>query len=91
MSFERGVKMGLSRRAHETFKPSGTMAVTQRIRDLKREGKDVLAFSSGEPDFPTPEHIRPGRHEAIQKGYTKYLPPLPEYRNCGKRSGITWR
>ncbi len=75
--------MGLSKRAMN-IEPSGTQAVTQRIRDLKREGKDVLAFSSGEPDFPTPEHIARAGHEAIQKGYTKYAPVagIPELREA---------
>ena len=75
--------MGLSKRAMN-IEPSGTMAVTQRMRDLKQEGKDVLAFSSGEPDFPTPEHIAKAAHEAIQKGYTKYAPVagIPELREA---------
>jgi aspartate/methionine/tyrosine aminotransferase len=75
--------MGLSQRAMN-IEPSGTQAVTQRIRDLKREGKDVLAFSSGEPDFPTPEHIAQAGHEALRKGYTKYAPTagIPELREA---------
>ena len=73
--------MDLSNRALN-LEPSGTLAMTQRIRDLKREGKDVLAFSSGEPDFPTPEHIAQAGHAAIQKGFTKYPPVagIPELR-----------
>jgi len=75
--------MILSQRANK-IEPSGTNAVTQRIRDLKRQGKDVLAFSSGEPDFPTPEHIALAGHEAINKGFTKYPPTtgLPELREA---------
>ncbi len=75
--------MGLSKRAMN-IEPSGTQAVTQRIRDLKREGKDVLAFSSGEPEFPTPEHIVRAGHEALKKGYTKYAPTagIPELREA---------
>lgn len=75
--------MGLSKRA-VNIEPSGTQAATQRARDLKKEGKDVLAFSSGEPDFPTPEHIAQAGHEAIQKGYTKYAPVagVPELREA---------
>jgi aspartate aminotransferase len=75
--------MGLSKRAHK-IEPSGTQAMTQRIRDLKQLGKNVLAFSSGEPDFPTPEHIARAGHEAIDKGYTKYAPVagIPELRGA---------
>ena len=75
--------MGVSKRAMR-IEPSGTQAVTQRIRDLKREGKDVLPFSSGEPDFPTPEHIARAGQEAIRKGYTKYTPVagIPEVREA---------
>ena len=75
--------MGLSKRAMN-MQPSGTLAMTQRIRDLKKEGKDVLPFSSGEPDFPTPEHIVRAGYEAMQKGYTKYPPVagLPELREA---------
>ena len=75
--------MGLSKRAMN-IEPSGTQAVTQRVRDLEREGKDVLAFSSGEPDFPTPEHIAQAGHEALKKGYTKYAPTagIPELREA---------
>ncbi len=75
--------MGVSKRAAR-IEPSGTQAVTQRIRDLKLEGKDVLPFSSGEPDFPTPEHIARAGQEAIGKGYTKYTPVagIPEVREA---------
>jgi len=75
--------MDLSKRAMN-IEPSGTLAVTQRVRDLKREGKDVLGFSSGEPDFRTPEHIARAGQEAIQKGYTKYAPVagIPELREA---------
>jgi aspartate aminotransferase len=75
--------MGLSKRAR-AIEPSGTQAMTQRIRDLKRQGKNVLAFSSGEPDFPTPEHISRAGQEAIVKGYTKYAPVagIPELKEA---------
>ena len=75
--------MGLSKRARN-IEPSGTQAMTQRIRDLKRQGKNVLAFSSGEPDFPTPDHIARAGHEAIDKGFTKYAPVagIPELREA---------
>jgi aspartate aminotransferase len=75
--------MSLSKRALN-ITPSGTGAVTERVREMRRQGKDVLAFSSGEPDFPTPEHIARAGQEAIQKGFTKYPPTagLPELREA---------
>ncbi|HSR13571.1 MAG TPA: aminotransferase class I/II-fold pyridoxal phosphate-dependent enzyme, partial [Thermodesulfobacteriota bacterium] len=54
------------------------------MRDLRREGKNVLTFSSGEPDFPTPEHIVKAAEEAMRKGFTKYVPVagIPELREA---------
>ncbi|MBI3274821.1 MAG: aspartate transaminase, partial [Methylocystis sp.] len=39
-------------------KPSATIAVTQKARDLKALGRDVVSLSVGEPDFDTPDHIK---------------------------------
>jgi len=63
--------MGLSKRARQ-IEPSGTQAMTQRIRDLKRQGKNVLAFSSGEPDFPTPDNIKRAAVAALDANFTRY-------------------
>ena len=64
-------------------KPSATMAVTQKARDLKAKGRDVISLSVGEPDFDTPDNIKRAAIEAIKRGETKYppvlgIPPLRE-------------
>ena len=69
-------------------KPSATIAVTQKARDLKAQGRAVIDLSVGEPDFDTPDNIKNAAIEAIRKGYTKYPPvagivPLRE-AICGK-------
>ena len=53
-------------------KPSATVAVAQRARELKAQGIDVLSFSVGEPDFDTPAHIREAAKRAIDAGATRY-------------------
>jgi aspartate aminotransferase len=52
--------------------PSLTVAMRQRAQALRAEGKDVLAVSSGEPDFETPRHIREAAIAAIGRGETRY-------------------
>ena len=64
-------------------KPSATMVLTQKARDLKASGRDVISLTVGEPDFDTPENIKAAAIDAIRKGYTKYppvlgIPPLRE-------------
>ncbi|GAA0392894.1 pyridoxal phosphate-dependent aminotransferase [Brevundimonas terrae] len=53
-------------------KPSATLAVTARARELKREGRDVIGLGAGEPDFDTPENIKQAAIDAISRGETKY-------------------
>ena len=55
-------------------KPSATIAVTQKARDLKAQGREIISLSVGEPDFDTPENIKKAAIEAIQRGETKYTP-----------------
>ena len=62
-------------------KPSATIAVTQKARDLKAAGRQVIDLSVGEPDFDTPENIKQAGIDAIRRGETKYppvagIPPL---------------
>jgi aspartate aminotransferase len=63
-------------------KPSATLAVTARARELKREGRDVIGLGAGEPDFDTPENIKAAAIDAIQRGETKYtdVDGLPELK-----------
>ncbi len=56
------------------IKPSPTIAVTQKARDLKAAGRDVLSLGAGEPDFDTPDNIKDAAIAAIKAGDTKYTP-----------------
>jgi aspartate aminotransferase len=58
----------------QRIKPSPTLAVTARAAQLRAEGKDIIGFGAGEPDFDTPEHIKQAAIEAIHAGFTKYTP-----------------
>jgi aspartate aminotransferase len=65
-------------------KPSATIAVTQKARDLKAQGRDIISLSVGEPDFDTPDNIKKAAIAAIESGKTKYPPVLgiPELREA---------
>ena len=54
------------------IKPSPTIAVTQKAKELKAAGKDVIGLGAGEPDFDTPDNIKKAAIDAIQSGDTKY-------------------
>ena len=54
------------------IKPSPTIAVTQKARELRAAGKDVIGLGAGEPDFDTPNNIKNAAIKAIKKGDTKY-------------------
>ena len=54
------------------IKPSPTIAVTQKARELRAAGKDVIGLGAGEPDFDTPENIKNAAIKAIRRGDTKY-------------------
>ena len=56
------------------IKPSPTLAVTMRAKALQAQGKDIIGFGAGEPDFDTPENIKQAAIRAIQEGFTKYTP-----------------
>ncbi len=55
-------------------KPSATIAVTQKARELKAKGRDVIGLGAGEPDFDTPDNIKNAAIDAIRRGETKYPP-----------------
>ena len=55
-------------------KPSATIAVTQKARELKTQGRDIISLSVGEPDFDTPDNIKKAAIDAINRGETKYTP-----------------
>lgn len=56
----------------KAIKPSPTLAVTAKAIEMKRSGKPVLSLSAGEPDFPTPEHIKAAATLAMHKNQTYY-------------------
>ncbi|ATP12646.1 aminotransferase [Bartonella henselae] len=66
------------------IKPSATIAVSQKARNLKVLGRDVITLGAGEPDFDTPENIKNAAIEAIRRGETKYTPisGIPELRQA---------
>ena len=54
------------------IKPSSTLSITEKAGILRSEGKNVISFSIGEPDFDTPEHIKKAAVDAINAGFTRY-------------------
>jgi len=65
--------MKTSKRA-QAVPPSATLAVSARAKQLKAQGRDVIGFGAGEPDFDTPEYIKQAAAEALRAGKTKYTP-----------------
>ncbi|HBS50252.1 MAG TPA: aspartate transaminase, partial [Rhodobacteraceae bacterium] len=63
-------------------KPSPTVAVTAKARELKAEGRDVIGLGAGEPDFDTPENVKDAAIRAIREGQTKYtaVDGIPELK-----------
>lgn len=55
-----------------SIEESKTLAITALSKKLKAEGKDVLGFSAGEPDFATPAYIKDAAIKAINNNFTKY-------------------
>jgi len=56
----------------ENISPSLTMSITTLSAKLKAQGKDIISFSAGEPDFDTPLVVKQAAINAIENGYTKY-------------------
>lgn len=56
----------------ESIKPSPTIQVTGRAIELKRQGLPIITLSAGEPDFPTPAHIKQAAIDAIENNFTRY-------------------
>ncbi|NCU20008.1 pyridoxal phosphate-dependent aminotransferase [Candidatus Falkowbacteria bacterium] len=69
-------------------KPSPTIAVTNKARELQEAGRDVIGLGAGEPDFDTPQHIKDAAKAAIDAGKTKYtaVDGIPELKRaiCAK-------
>jgi aspartate aminotransferase len=56
------------------IKPSPTLAITAKANALRAEGRNIIGFGAGEPDFDTPLHIKMAAIKAIEEGFTKYTP-----------------
>ena len=59
-------------------------AIFQKAQELKAQGAELLDFGAGEPDFPTPEHIKQAAVEALRRNFTKYTPTggIPELKEA---------
>ena len=66
------------------IKPSATMAVTAKAKELQAAGRKVIGLGAGEPDFDTPQHIKDAAKAAIDAGFTKYtaVEGTPELRKA---------
>jgi len=60
----------------ESVLGSSTLAITAKAKELKAQGKDVINFAGGEPDFDTPETIKQAAIKAMEMGKTKYTPSI---------------
>ena len=76
--------MGLIAHALERIKPSPTMAITSKAREMKAAGFDVIGLGAGEPDFDTPDNVKQAAVAAIQRGETKYtaVDGIPELKRA---------
>jgi aspartate aminotransferase len=76
--------MGLIAHALERVKPSPTMAITSKAREMKAAGFDVIGLGAGEPDFDTPDNVKQAAIAAIQRGETKYtaVDGIPELKRA---------
>ncbi len=67
------MSLTLSKKAM-AVKPSSTLAITAKAKEMKANGVDVVGFGAGEPDFNTPDNINQAAIRAINEGFTKYTP-----------------
>ncbi len=58
----------------QRIRPSATVSITARAERLREQGRDIIVLSVGEPDFPTPEHIKAAAVQALARNETKYTP-----------------
>ncbi len=87
----------LSRRVSQ-LKPSATLTITAKAKELRAKGFDVISFGAGEPDFDTPEFVKEACIRALREGKTKYSPSagIPELREAIaekllKENGVDYR
>ena len=63
---------GFLSRALARIRPAATVAMSQKARELKAQGRDIIGLAAGEPDFDTPDNIKEAAIAAIRRGETKY-------------------
>jgi len=82
MSQAKPLPRGFLSESLDRIHPSPTIAATQKARDLKAAGRDVIGLGAGEPDFDTPDNIKDAAIAAIRRGETKYtaVEGIPELR-----------
>jgi len=90
--------MSIESAALKRVKPSPTIAVTQKARELARAGRNIISLGAGEPDFDTPDNIKEAAIQAIREGKTKYtdVDGIPELKQaiCAKfarENGLTYK
>ncbi|MDX8413760.1 MAG: pyridoxal phosphate-dependent aminotransferase [Mariprofundales bacterium] len=68
----------------QKVQPSATLAITAKAAELRAKGRDIIALSVGEPDFPTPKAARQAGIDAINSGFTRYtaVAGIPELRQA---------
>ncbi len=73
-----------------SVKPSGTLRIAEIANKLKAEGRNIISFTVGEPDFNTPRHIIDAAHRAMLDGFTHYTPAagIPELREAVANKSI---
>ncbi len=71
----------------DRIKLSPSTAATQRARELKAQGRDIIALTIGQPDFNTPEHVKRAVNDALVRNETKYPPidGIPELKEAARR------
>ena len=89
--------MTLESPALRRVKPSSTIAVSAKARELARAGRDIIALAAGEPDFDTPDNVKKAAIRAISEGKTKYtdVDGLPELKAAiaakfARENGLTY-
>ncbi|MDR6954725.1 aspartate aminotransferase [Ancylobacter sp. 3268] len=90
--------MSLVSAAMQRIKPSATIAISNKARVLKAEGRDIIALSAGEPDFETPDNVKEAAIKAIRDGQTRYtaVDGIPELKAAivakfKRENGLTYK
>lgn len=75
MGMKEGFSLSLElSRVCSAISPSPTLAIDAKAKEMRLNGRDVVSFCAGEPDFVTPQYIRTAAHEALDMGITQYTP-----------------